>query len=236
VAAEACAIPGEPVVVRRDGAAALERWDVEASPVLFEPVLPASAAYTAYRGAIREAGAELERPLADAPHPRDDAERELWRREDHNRDVAYSGRAGTIRPIRCLEAWFFARQHARLSQLASPTEFLLSVLEQRAGGRRRLRLYFAAGDQMFPPKSVYPFADIAADVARGWEYTVMLHNHTIRRRGDRPALGVTAPSTSDVQMLRGLAIDLKLRAAWITNGVYTIEIPAAGFDQYLTRD
>jgi hypothetical protein len=89
---------------------------------------------------------------------------------------------------------------------------------------------------MFPPKSLYPFPDIAADVAQGWDFTVMLHNHTIRRRGDRPALGVTSPSTSDVQLLRGLAADLKLRAAWITNGVYTIEIPAAALERYVTRE
>jgi len=236
-AEKVCAIAGEPVVVRRDGDAVLERWEIEAAPVLFEPVLPVDAAYAAYRAAIREAGAELEHPIADAPVPRDEAERELWRREDRNREVAYSGRAGRIRPIHCLEAWSFARQHARLSELASPTEFMLSVLERRAGvGRRMLRLYFAAGAQMFPPRSVYPFGEIAADVAQGWEFTAMLHNHTIRRRGDRHALGVTSPSASDVQLLRGLAEDLRLRAGWITNGVYTIEIPAAAFDQYVTRD
>lgn len=234
--APACAIAGEPTLVRRDGAAVLERWDLDESPVLFQPVLPADPGYAAFRTAIRQAGAELEHPIADPPEPRDDAERELWRREDRNRELAYSGRAGTIRPIRCLEAWFFARQHARTSQLTSPTEFLLSVLERQIGGHRRLRLYFTSGDQLFPPKSLYPFPDIAADVAQGWDFTVMLHNHTIRRRGDRPALGVTSPSTSDVQLLRGLAADLKLRAAWITNGVYTIEIPAAALEQYVTRE
>jgi hypothetical protein len=44
------------------------------------------------------------------------------------------------------------------------------------------------------------------------------------------------PGTSDVQLLRGLAEDLHLRAGWVTNGVYTIEIPATAFDQYVTRD
>jgi len=234
--AKACALPGEPIVVRRDGAASLERWDVDADPVLFSSVLPADPGYTAYRDAIRAASAELEYPVADPPVPRDDAERDVWSREAQNQVIAYSGRAGTIRPIQCLEAWFFARQHVRHSQLTSPTEFILSVLEKREGGRRRLRLYFSGGDQMFPPQSVYGFDVVAADVAQGWEYLAAVHNHTIQRHGDRPALGVTVPSTSDVQLLRHLAADLKLRAAWVTNGVYTIEVPAAALARYLTRD
>lgn len=235
-AAPACELPGAPAVVRRVAAAILERWDIDATPALFEPVLPPDPGYAAYRAAIRQAGAELVHPIADPPAVQGDAERELWRREDRNRELAYSGDAGAIRPIHCLEALFFARQHARHDQLAAPTEFLLAVLERRdGGGRRRLRLYFAAGDQMFPPKSVYPFPDVAADVAAGWDFTVLLHNHTIRRRGDRPALGVTAPSTSDVEILRGLAAELRLRAAWVTNGVYTIEIPAVAFARYSTR-
>ena len=63
---------------------------------------------------------------------------------------------------------------------------------------------------------------------------VHLHNHTIRKYAGKPALGVTAPSANDVQFLRGLAEDTGLASAWVTNGVFTIEIAAAALAKYQT--
>jgi hypothetical protein len=105
------------------------------------------------------------------------------------------------------------------------------VLVLRRGDR--LRLYFGAGDQLFPPKTVYGFDEAAADVAAGWTLEVALHNHTLVRRGDRPALGTPTLSTHDVHLLRHKVADLGLRSAWVTNGVYTVEVAAAELDQFL---
>ncbi len=78
-----CELP-TPTVLRREGTAVLEMWELPASPVWFSEELPASAAYAEYRSAIGAAGANLVRPVSDPPQPKDEAEREMWRREAFN--------------------------------------------------------------------------------------------------------------------------------------------------------
>jgi hypothetical protein len=217
-------------VLRTEGNARLELWELPAATVWFTENLPESADYAAYRTAIRAAGADLVRPIADPPQPQDDAEREIWRRETVNEELMYSG-GGYVRHIHCLEAALFARQHARYSELARPTEFVAQVL--RRGDR--LKVYLGASDQEFPPKSVYGLNEVAVDVAAGWQYSVVLHNHTIRTLKGRPALGVTAPSTSDVQLFSGLVPQLGLREVWVTNGIFTGVVSAESLVRFASR-
>jgi hypothetical protein len=212
-------------VVVTDGAARLERWDstdAGQAGVLFTTALPDEPAYRAFRDTVRADGAELRRPIADRAPPADDAERELWRREDHNAELVMSGKAGTLRPVQCLEALTFV----------SDRETIVLVL--RRGDA--LRLYVGSSDQMFPPKSVYGTTQAAADVADGWRLDVVLHNHTVLRRGDKLALGMPTLSTADVSLFRHLVADLGLGGAWVTNGVFTAEVPATLFPLFLGRD
>src|SRR5688572_486333 len=53
-AAARCELP-EPTVVRRDGTAMLQTWDLPADPVWFSATLPEAPGYNAYRVAIRQA-------------------------------------------------------------------------------------------------------------------------------------------------------------------------------------
>ncbi len=230
-----CTFAGPPTVVKEDGAAILQVWTVTESDVRTPTELPEDARLSEYRGVIEGAGADLRRPIADRPEPTNESERELWRREDQNVEVAYSGRAGVIRPIRCLDGLLFTYQHARYSQLSHPTEFIASIVRKRVDGEPVLKVYFGAGDTMFPPKGFYGFDQVEQDVAAGWEFLAVLHNHTIQQNDGAPALGVPAPSTSDVDLLRSLASEMGLQSAWVTNGFFTIEIPASAFEQYLGR-
>ena len=225
----ACELP-EPTVLRQDGAAVLHRWELPVAGPWFSETLPQAAGYLAYRAAIRGAGGDLPRPIADTPTPTNEADRELWRREDLNVAAMYAG-AGEVRPIRCLEAALFAVHDARYPALTRPTEFIAHVL--RADGR--LRLYLGASDQPFPPATVYGMDEVAADMAAGWVYCVVLHNHTIRTRDGRPALGVPVPSTSDVDFFRTLAVRLGVREVWVTNGMYTGVVAAPDLARFSGR-
>jgi hypothetical protein len=226
-----CALPDAPTVLVRDGNAILQRWDVPADDRWFAPIIPDDPKLLGFRRAIRDAGAALARPIADAPPARTDEERELWRREDTNAELASS----RVRPVHCLDAALFAYQHARYDELTRPTELIAMVLRKDVDGRPMLRIYFAGSDVMFPPKTVYGLDAAARDVADGWRLAIHLHNHTIKKRGDRPALGVPAPSTSDVQFLRHVRDDLHVESVWVTNGFYTAEVPASALDRYQTR-
>lgn len=222
-----CALPA-PVELVRDGEVILVRWDLPAGGPWLGETLPDAPAYLAYRRAIREAGAERARPIADEVVATTAREREVWRRERANAELVYGGDAGRVRPVRCLDAALFAYQHARYDQLAHPTEFVAAILRRGPA----LRVYLGASGELFPPKRVYGIDEARRDVAAGWRFVAHLHNHTVQRRGDRPALGTPAPSTNDVHLLRGVAGELGLEAAWVTNGVFTGEVPAAALARF----
>jgi hypothetical protein len=135
--------------------------------------------------------------------------------------------------VRCLDALLFAHQNTRHPQLDHPTEFIASVLRKRVGGRAVLRVYFGAGDELFPPREMYGFDRVEHDVSAGWDYAVMLHNHTVQDADGQLRLGVPAPSVADVQLLRSLVESHGLERAWITNGFYTLDLPADDLSQYL---
>jgi hypothetical protein len=231
-----CAWPAAPVVVRQDGASVLQYWDLEDKEVWFEPLLPDDAAYLGYRAVIREAGADVAVPVADEPEPGDAQQRELWRRERVNAELAYSGRAGRIRPIQCLEALLFAYQNNRYSQIDHPTEFLASLVRKEVDGRRVLRVFFSASNIMFPPKGFYGFDEVEKHLAEGWRHWVMLHNHTVQSYQGRVALGALTLSASDVHLVRNLARDRGLEQARVTNGFFTIEVPAGDFGLFQSRE
>jgi hypothetical protein len=230
-----CALPADSVTVREDGSAVLLVWTFPDEPVYSEFVLPADSAYLAYRAAIRADGADARNPIADEPTPQSEDEATIMRDESLNRDLAQRGEVGVIERMRCLDALLFTFQHVRFSQLAHPTEFVASVLRKEAGDGARLMVVFGAGDELFPPKSVYGF-DVAADsAAQGWEYWYVLHNHTIQHNNDRLALGAPALSTSDAQLMRSLAGTAGLRSARVTNGFYTYTVPARELDRLRSR-
>jgi hypothetical protein len=224
-----CELP-QPAVLRTDGAAVLEMWELPAAPLWLSENLPDAPAYAAYRAAIDAAGANQIRPPVETRQPKDEADRELWRREDFNAELMYSG-GGHVRRIHCLEAALFARQHARYSQLTHPTEFVAHILTRGD----RLKVYFWGSDQPFPPRAGYGQDEARADVAAGWQFAVFLHNHTIRTLNGRPALGVPAPSTSDVQLSRSLTVNLGLREVWLTNGIYTGVVTAESLGRFSVR-
>lgn len=229
-ASDRCALDAEPEVLRAEGAAALLRWEVDDRAVFTSETLPDDAAYRDYRRAVAAAGADVRRPpfVLEAHAGIDPA---VVEREAHNVAAVFERGAGVVRPVRCLETIFFARQHARFSQLAHPTEMIVLVL--RRGDR--VRFYAGASDALFPPKWSYGFDEARADVAAGWRLDVALHNHTIVARGDGFVLGQPTLSTADVDVLRGLAEDAGLRSAWVTNGVYTVEVPAENFARFHGR-
>ncbi len=221
-----CRLPDDVRVVRADGKAVLLTWTFPDADVYARPVFPADSAYLAYRAAVRADGADLRHPVADEPTPATGEEAALWRDERWNRELAQSGEAGSIAPITCLDALLFAVQNARVPQLERPTEFVASVLRREVDGRAELAVVFGAGDGMYPPKSVYGFDVVDEFRADGWRWSYVLHNHTTQRCGARLALGSPALSTSDVQLLRGLAEDGGLESARVTNGFYTYSVRA----------
>ena len=216
----ACKMPAQTkTVLERDGAI-LETWALRAEEVTTDS-LPKDPAFLAYRAAIERDRANVRRPVADLPVVRTDAEAEVRRNEQFNNDLVFDGAVGSINPISCLDALLFSRQASRISQLDHPTEFLASVLRRETRTGADLFVVFGAGSEMFPPKNVYGFEVVRRFLADGWSYWYSIHNHTIQKNGDLLALGVPAPSSSDVQLYRSLGKEMGLDSLRVTNGFYT---------------
>jgi hypothetical protein len=166
---------------------------------------------------------------------RNEAEAEMWRNESFNNDLALGGAVGAIKPISCLDALLFSRQASRISQIDQPTEFLASVLRRETSAGPELTVVFGAGADMFPPKHVYGLEVVDRLRSEGWSYWYAIHNHTVLKNGGRLALGVPAPSTSDVQFYRSLGTDMGLDSLRVTNGFYTFSASVQDLGAFRTR-
>lgn len=213
-------MPTERTTVRAEDGAVLETWELALEDVTTD-ALPDEAGFLEYRAAIERDGANLRRPVADPPVIDSDELAEIWEAEFFNTDLVFDGGVGSVDPITCLDALLFSRQAGRVSQVTRPTEFLASVLRRETADGTRLLVVFGAGQEMFVPRGFYGFDVVEERLAEGWTFWYAIHNHTTQRNGERLALGVPVPSTSDVQLLRSLHGELGLDSVRVTNGFYT---------------
>jgi hypothetical protein len=216
----ACVLPPE-VVERVDGPGyVIESWTFPVDPVFERSVLPEDEGFLAYQARFRDAGVVERHPALHLPPPASEEEVGIWRDEELNNDLAYSGQVGAIEPLSCLDALLMARHHARMPQHDAPSEFVASVLRRGPPGSEEWFVIFGAGDAMFPPREATGMELVERLVGEGWRYAVFLHNHTPQANG---ALGVPAPSTSDVRFVRSLAASFGLERVRVTNGFFTYE-------------
>lgn len=227
-----CTLPDAAETVLEGQGLVLRIWRFPWDDLYAGPALPDDAAFHAYRAAVRAGGAEERYPVLDVPDGVDAAEAHVWRDEVFNNEMVYSGRAGTVEPITCLDALIFAHQNARVPQVERPTEFIASVLRRRSEGREEVAVVFGAGEELFPPNSVYGFEIVDDHMDEGWSYWYLIHNHTRQRNG---ALGVPIPSTSDVRLVRWLAETRGLERARVTNGFYTFDAAINGLREFRWR-
>jgi hypothetical protein len=221
------------VILDEDGTVLLT-WELDLADVDTE-ALPDEPAFIAYRQAIQSDSADLRRPVADPPVVEDEAQAALWEDEDYNNELAFSGQVGSIEPIGCLDALLFSHQASRVSEIEHPTEFLASVLRREGESGTELAVVFGAGTEMFVPREAYGFDAVDGYLADGWSYWYALHNHTVQSNGDRLALGVPVPSTSDVQLSRNLAESKGLEGVRVTNGFYTFTATIEEMEPFRSR-
>lgn len=160
-------------------------------------------------------------------------------RESENSRLLLDDRAGKQRPLTALEWLLFQHQALRYPVIEHPTEFSAYVLR----GNGRLHVYMSGGDSIGTKLRYEVTKRVIQDVKAGMEPIAHLHNHPFmfdRVPGDRLYTtedsrtdigGALAPSLTDVQALRRMRQDFKLRGAWITNGLDTYEFKAIEFDR-----
>ncbi len=144
-----------------------------------------------------------------------------------NAELVHSGKIGKIRKMNFLEAQLLNYQISRYPLLNHPTEFHGFIMSNKA--LKRIRVYFAASDQPWPPKPHLIIDAIEKDLKKGWKLKFHLHNHYEPKSNNY--LGILAPSMTDAHYYNMLKEEYKIEKAIITNGFNTVEIKANDFNR-----
>lgn len=238
----ACRFDAKPTVIEVDEPIPGElhlAYHLVDTPRLWAPA-PQDGQLKAYREALRARIGGSLAPADLAKRQRDILLKDgspRARREAANGTAVAEGRVGHMEAASCLDLLLFRVQARRFPMIEHPTEFGAFVLKRGED----LRVYFSGADRVGQKLRGAITERVKADVAAGFELVAHLHNHPFlfdRVVGDRmwsnPAnlqdiAGALAPSTVDVQLYRRFRDSLGLRAAWITNGLDSVRIPAEEF-------
>lgn len=222
-ATEACRLSTKPNIIARQGdghapdSSLLQFWDVERPHLLWSKAASPSKSYRRYRSEVRKIGFNTD-PLAA-----------LRASPSINNDVVLSSATEWIRPANCLEKLLMGLQNDRVSIGRDPTEFVSIALSRSES--ERVRVYFYSVNRNGIGAMTPLTRLVEADLQQGWRVQFVLHNHAFHLSD--PALnGILAPSGPDANFNVNFARSHNLPEARITNGIDTVVIPAAAFDQF----
>jgi len=226
----------EPVVQYRDGDEIHQYWILADRPDLWSLATPEFESLGRYRERVRRALPDTS-PLGMI---RSNRERNPWLDQEYpnedrvNRQVEAG--VGRHRPMNCLESHVLAYQAKRFPLYEQPSEVvaLFVKLSETPGGSGEgdlVKVYLAADDDPILPKPNWAVESVEADVARGWRFAAVFHNHTFDHSPDRGLIPVAAPSTNDLQVSVALEERLGLEAILVTDGFSTLELSADEFER-----
>lgn len=219
-----------PVVLRENGTEIFQYWEFDNNPMLWEPNLAKLTNLKLYKDSLNSLLGKdtLEFYLKKLAFQDVSFKSNSTQNGDSiNTHLIHAKVIGKIRDINYLEAELLDYQIGRYPLLSHPTEFHGFILQHDS--LNRVRVYFAASDQPWPPKPNIILDAVERDLKMGWNFTYHLHNHYEPKSNHY--LGILAPSTSDAQYFLFLASSFNLKNAIITNGFHTVELKKEEFQQ-----
>ena len=211
----------DPVIQHRDGDELHQYWLLVDHPDLWGTTTPPLEALTRYR----QQASAIVPDTAPLALIRTNRERHPWLELEYpaegriNRLVEAG--AGTHRPMNCLESQIPDYQAARFPLYEQPSEIVALIVKRTEATGDRVKVYIAADNDSSLPKASHALTAIELDVAEGWSFYGVFHNHTFNHSADRGHLPVAAPSSSDLQV--SVAVHERLGLEWVlvTDGFST---------------
>jgi hypothetical protein len=192
-------------------------WEVSNLPVYLTTKRPSSGSYGLFLERLLKSGVEI------------DPVKLLQLNPIHNSLVVIEEARAWIGPINCLEMLLLSEQNDRIALLDDSTEFLSVIL--RSLDEKRLKIYFFSKNENGIGNVSSIMVKIRADKAQGWILISMLHNHNFELHAPELNAAV-APSVPDGLLNQQLQLRDEIEAAWITNGLNTVRIPARAFGRF----
>ncbi|MEQ1779960.1 MAG: hypothetical protein ABMA14_01270 [Hyphomonadaceae bacterium] len=221
-AASVCALPA-PTIIERTGDShgadgrLLQVWELDDSPVLWSEATPTTGGYPDFREKLATAATET------------DPVKLLQASPTANNDQVVANAGSWIKPAGCFEKLLVGIQHTRRDIFLAPTEFVSAVLQSADG--KRLRIYFFTINQDGIGRMSPVTNPVNEDHAKGWRVAFVIHMHAFHP-GNAQLNGVVSPSVPDADFNFNFAEEAGMKAAWITNGVSTVRIPAKEFGRF----
>lgn len=220
----------QPAVLKENGAEIFQYWEFNNASLLWDTnfVLPRKLKF--YRDSLNSLlGSDTTQSIVQQMALQDISYKSVNTQngDSINAQLIHSKVVGKIRPIHYLEAELLDYQLNRYPLLSHPTEFHGFILLHDS--LNRVRVYFAASDQPWPPKPSVILSAVENDLKTGWTFAYHLHNH-YEPKANR-YVGILAPSTTDAQYYLFLSEDYNLQYATITNGFHTVEIHRGEFQK-----
>ncbi len=129
-----------------------------------------------------------------------------------------------VRKINCLEALLLNLQGSRVDLISTPTEFLAFKLKKN----KRVRLLYFTSNINGVRGLGFLHSKIQKFVDDNWILEKNIHNHTLNLN-DKNYRGTIGPSVSDAFVFKMELKDFNLKAAVITNGFESMEVPSHMF-------
>ncbi|MEM7372299.1 MAG: hypothetical protein AAF587_27015 [Bacteroidota bacterium] len=207
-----------PIIIKEDGPALFQYWELAQDRRLWEAELGNFPALEAYKDSLIMALGDsllrqlLQRELHQAAPPSSSPD------SLDNYHLIHEGHVGKIQAITYLEAEILNYQLSRFPLFSHPTEFHGFILQNDSLGR--IRIYFGASDQGWPPKATPLVEHMEGIIDEGWRLSHHLHNHY--ESAENNYLGIMAPSLADAHYFKVLHARFEVEEARITNGFCTL--------------
>lgn len=133
-------------------------------------------------------------------------------------------KAGSIRPINCLESLLLSIQLKRQPMIEQPSEFSAFILTKADATQSKLKIYYSTFDRPGGKVSSLVTELLETDLANGWTLWRHLHNHNFFFQNSISVMGGTCPSRPDLQLYLELVRNYGLQSAAVTNGFDTNEM------------
>ncbi len=222
----------EASIQHRDGDELHQYWLLADQPDLWDTVVPVFESLTRYREQVRKILPDTS-PLGlirSNRHLNSWLERE-YPAEGRISRLVEAG-VGWHRPMNCLESHLLAYQAARFPLYEQPSEIVALIVKRSevSGDLGDLvKVYIAADDDAIVPKPNWAIESVEIDVAEGWRFHAVFHNHTFDHSDERSLVPVAAPSASDLEVSVALNERLGLEYVLVTDGFSTLELTPEEF-------
>lgn len=228
-----CNISQAPTVLFQAPHELHEIWTIDDSPIYWSHKVTDEPALSDYQSEIKKRVPDLNQFSILQREYQDfiQSGNPVYISEAATTKLVLTKKAGSIRPINCLESLLLSIQLKRQPMIEQPSEFSAFILTKADATHPKLKIYYSTFDRPGGKVSSLVTELLKTDLIHGWILWRHLHNHNFFFQNSISVMGGTCPSRPDLQLYLDLVQEYGLQSAAVTNGFDTNEMAGADITQ-----